>query len=110
MSTSPTSAVEVASYLDAEALVGAAAATGADAVHPGYGFLAESPEFAEAVAAAGLVFVGPPPSALRAAGDKIEARRLAEAVGLPVTPATRASTWTTRRSRRRRAGSGSRCW
>ena len=79
-------AVEVASYLDAEALVGAAAEAGADAVHPGYGFLAESPEFAEAVAAAKLVFVGPPPSALRAAGDKIEARRLAEAVGIPVTP------------------------
>jgi acetyl/propionyl-CoA carboxylase alpha subunit len=79
-------AVEVASYLDADALVGAATAAGADAVHPGYGFLAESPEFAEAVAAAGLVFVGPPPAALRAAGDKIEARRLAEAVGIPVTP------------------------
>ena len=79
-------AVEVAGYLDGEALVAAAVATGADAVHPGYGFLAESPEFAEAVAAAGLVFVGPPPSALRAAGDKIEARRLAEAVGIPVTP------------------------
>ncbi|MGH3138869.1 MAG: biotin carboxylase N-terminal domain-containing protein, partial [Gaiellales bacterium] len=79
-------AVEVAGYLNGEALVAAAAATGADAVHPGYGFLAESPEFAEAVAAAGLVFVGPPPSALRAAGDKIEARRLAEAVGIPVTP------------------------
>ncbi|HEX2377279.1 MAG TPA: biotin carboxylase N-terminal domain-containing protein [Gaiellales bacterium] len=79
-------AVEVASYLDADALVDAATASGADAVHPGYGFLAESPEFAEAVAAAKLVFVGPPPSALRAAGDKIEARRLAEAVGIPVTP------------------------
>jgi acetyl/propionyl-CoA carboxylase alpha subunit len=79
-------AVEVASYLDAEALVGAASAAGAAAVHPGYGFLAESPEFAEAVAAAKLVFIGPPPSALRAAGDKIEARRLAEAVGIPVTP------------------------
>src|SRR6185312_2703613 len=79
-------AVEVASYLDAEELVAAAAEADADAVHPGYGFLAESPEFAEAVAAAKLVFVGPPPSALRAAGDKIEARRLAEAVGIPVTP------------------------
>ena len=79
-------AVEVAGYLDAEALVAAATAAGADAVHPGYGFLAESPEFAEAVAKAGLVFVGPPPSALRAAGDKIEARRLAEAAGIPVTP------------------------
>jgi acetyl/propionyl-CoA carboxylase alpha subunit len=79
-------AVEVASYLDAEALVAAATAAGADAVHPGYGFLAESPEFAAAVAVEDLVFVGPPPTALRAAGDKIEARRLAEAVGIPVTP------------------------
>ena len=79
-------AVEVAGYLDAEALVAAATAAGADAVHPGYGFLAESPEFAEAVAKARLVFVGPPPAALRAAGDKIEARRLAEAAGIPVTP------------------------
>jgi len=84
--TAADEAVEVASYLDAAALVGAATAAGADAVHPGYGFLAESPELAEAVAAAKLVFVGPPPSALRAAGDKIEARRLAEAVGIPVTP------------------------
>ncbi len=79
-------AVEVAGYLDAGALVAAATAAGADAVHPGYGFLAESPEFAEAVARARLVFVGPPPAALRAAGDKIEARRLAEAAGIPVTP------------------------
>ena len=79
-------AVEVAGYLDAKALVAAATAAGADAVHPGYGFLAESPEFAEAVAKAGLVFVGPPPAALRSAGDKIEARRLAEAAGIPVTP------------------------
>ena len=79
-------AVEVAGYLDADALVAAATAAGADAVHPGYGFLAESPEFAEAVARARLVFVGPPPAALRAAGDKIEARRLAEAAGIPVTP------------------------
>jgi len=74
------------SYLNIPAIVSAATITGADAIHPGYGFLAESPEFAEAVAAAGLVFVGPPPAALRAAGDKIEARRLAEAVGIPVTP------------------------
>jgi acetyl/propionyl-CoA carboxylase alpha subunit len=79
-------AVEVGSYLDADGLVAAALDAGADAVHPGYGFLAESPEFAAAVAVAGLVFVGPPPGALRAVGDKIEARRLAEAVGIPVTP------------------------
>src|SRR5918996_833987 len=70
-------AVPVAGYLSAEALVRAAQETGADAVHPGYGFLAENGEFAEAVGAAGLVFVGPPPEAIRAAGDKLEAKRLA---------------------------------
>ena len=64
--------VEVASYLDPAELVRAAHEAGADAVHPGYGFLAERPDFAEAVTASGLVFVGPNPAALRAAGDKLE--------------------------------------
>ena len=75
---------EVPSYLDAAAIV--AAAAGCDAVHPGYGYLAENPEFAEAVLRSGLVWVGPPPAAMRALGDKIEARRLAEAAGVPVVP------------------------
>ena len=75
---------EVDSYLDADALV--AAAEGCDAVHPGYGYLAENADFAEAVARAGLRWIGPPPSAMRALGDKIEARRLAEAAGVPVMP------------------------
>jgi 3-methylcrotonyl-CoA carboxylase alpha subunit len=75
---------EVPSYLDAAALV--AAAAGCDAVHPGYGYLAENAEFAEAVLRAGLGWVGPPPAAMRALGDKIEARRLAEAAGVPVVP------------------------
>ena len=75
---------EVTSYLDRDAIV--AAAAGGDAVHPGYGFLAEDPELAAAVERAGVVWVGPPPAAMRTLGDKIEARRLAEAAGLPVAP------------------------
>ena len=78
--------VAVASYLDAADLVRAARETGADAVHPGYGFLAENPEFAAAVAEAGLVWVGPPAEALRAGGDKLEAKRIAAEAGVPVVP------------------------
>src|SRR3989442_3410817 len=79
--------VEVASYLDPAEHVRAARHSGADAIHPGYGFLAERPDFAEAVEAAELVFVGPPPAALRAAGDKLEAQRIARAAGVPVVEA-----------------------
>src|SRR5918999_445091 len=68
-------------YLNAEAILAAAHRSGADAIHPGYGFLSESARFAEAVAAAGLVWVGPPPPALRALGDKLQARRLASEAG-----------------------------
>jgi acetyl/propionyl-CoA carboxylase alpha subunit len=78
--------VQVSSYLDAGEHVRAAHETGADAVHPGYGFLAENAGFAEAVVAAGLTWVGPPPSALRAGGDKLEAKRLAREAGVPVVP------------------------
>jgi acetyl/propionyl-CoA carboxylase alpha subunit len=78
--------VEIAGYLASEEHVRAARETGADAIHPGYGFLAENPDFAQAVEAAGLVFVGPTPDALRAGGDKLEAKRIAEGAGVPVLP------------------------
>jgi acetyl-CoA/propionyl-CoA carboxylase, biotin carboxylase, biotin carboxyl carrier protein len=79
-------AVEIASYLDAGEIVRAAAESGADAVHPGYGFLAESASFAEAVVAAGLTWVGPPAAALRLGGDKLQAKRIAAAAGVPTLP------------------------
>ena len=77
---------EIGSYLDAAAIVRAALEAGADAVHPGYGFLAESAGFAEAVASAGLIWIGPPAHALRRGGDKLEAKRIAAEAGVP-TPA-----------------------
>jgi len=70
--------------LDADAVVRAAVASGADALHPGFGFLAESADFAAAVEAAGLTWVGPPPAAIRSVGDKAAARRIAGRVGVPV--------------------------
>jgi acetyl/propionyl-CoA carboxylase alpha subunit len=78
--------VEISSYLDASEHIRAAQESGADAIHPGYGFLAESPDFAGAVEAAGLVWVGPPAEALRAGGDKLEAKRIAREAGVPVVP------------------------
>ena len=76
--------VAIASYLDAAEHVRAAREVGADAIHPGYGFLAESADFAEAVDAAGLLWIGPPAMALRLGGDKLAAKRAAIAAGVPV--------------------------
>src|SRR5215468_8399923 len=77
------------SYLDAAALIGAARKTGAAAVHPGYGFLAENADFARRVIEAGLTWVGPGPGAIEQMGDKIQARNLMEQAGVPVSPGTR---------------------
>jgi acetyl/propionyl-CoA carboxylase alpha subunit len=77
-------------YLDIEQLVRVAREHGADAIHPGYGFLSENPAFAEACAKNGLTFIGPPASSMRAMGDKVEARRRMVAAGVPVVPGTAA--------------------
>ena len=74
----------LASYLDIEAIIAAAKEVGADAVHPGYGFLAENPIFAERLAAEGITFIGPSPEALRILGDKITAREAMSRAGLPI--------------------------
>jgi len=74
------------SYLVGERIIAAAQATGAQAVHPGYGFLSENEDFAEACAAAGLVFIGPPASAIRAMGSKSAAKALMAKAGVPLTP------------------------
>ncbi len=74
------------SYLKAELILAAAKATGADAIHPGYGFLSERESFALACAEAGVAFIGPPPHAIAAMGDKIESKKLAKAAGVNVVP------------------------
>ncbi len=74
------------SYLNISSILSAAEITGAEAIHPGYGFLAESPEFAEVCAACGVIFIGPSAEVIRAMGDKCEARRRMAAAGVPVLP------------------------
>ena len=75
-------------YLDVAKLLDVAARSGADAVHPGYGFLAENADFAAAVLDAGLIWIGPPPAAITALGDKVQARHIAQKVGAPLVPGT----------------------
>jgi acetyl-CoA/propionyl-CoA carboxylase, biotin carboxylase, biotin carboxyl carrier protein len=75
-------------YLDIAKILSIARRSGADAIHPGYGFLAENASFAEAVIAAGLIWIGPPPAAIQALGDKVQARHIAQKVGAPLVPGT----------------------
>ena len=75
-------------YLDGEAIIATALATGADAIHPGYGFLAENAGFAAAVEAAGLVWVGPTPDVISSMGDKLAAKEAAVAAGVPTLPSS----------------------
>ena len=78
----------VAAYLAVDKIIEVALETGTDAIHPGYGFLSESPEFAEACAAEGIAFIGPRPDTLRRLGDKVSARAIAAGAGVPTVPAT----------------------
>jgi acetyl/propionyl-CoA carboxylase alpha subunit/acetyl-CoA carboxylase carboxyltransferase component len=81
-----------AAYLDVDAMVGAALATGCDAIHPGYGFLSENAALARACASAGITFIGPSPETLERFGDKAEARRLAREAGVPLAAGTEGAT------------------
>src|SRR6195952_5407022 len=81
-------ATSAATYLVIEKLLSVARRAGADAVHPGYGFLAERSDFAQAVLAAGLIWIGPSPDAIEQLGDKVSARHIAEKVGAPLAPGT----------------------
>ncbi len=74
------------SYLNGEKIINAALAVSADAIHPGWGFLAENHKFAQDVIDAGLTWVGPPPKVIEAMGDKIESKKIATSIGIPVVP------------------------
>jgi len=73
-------------YLDIDRMIWAARKSGADAIHPGYGFLAENPDFSSACEKADITFIGPPPDVIHNLGDKIIARKIMEKAGIPVTP------------------------
>ncbi|MFQ6705936.1 acetyl-CoA carboxylase biotin carboxylase subunit, partial [Bordetella pertussis] len=75
-----------ASYLNIAALIAAAREHGCDAIHPGYGFLSENEDFAQACIDAGIVFIGPDPGAIRMMGDKAQARKIAKEAGVPIVP------------------------
>ena len=78
----------IAAYLDYQRIIDIAVKAKVDAIHPGYGFLSENPDFAEACAAAGIIFIGPSPDTMRRLGDKVSARHIAEEARVPVVPAT----------------------
>ena len=78
----------IAAYLDIDDILRVARQAGVDAIHPGYGFLSENPDFAEACAKAGILFIGPRPEVMRTLGNKVSARAVAEQAGVPVMPAT----------------------
>ena len=90
----------IESYLNVPAIITAAEVTGADAIHPGYGFLSESGYLAEAAEACGITFIGPPPAVLRLIGDKSQARRAMRRAGLPILPGTEEPPETLERARR----------
>jgi acetyl-CoA carboxylase biotin carboxylase subunit len=94
------------SYLNVDALLAAARRAGADAVHPGYGFLAENAAFASAVQSAGLTWIGPPPEAIATMGDKLAARATVERVGVPVVPGAEAAAGDVHEAARRAATLG----
>jgi acetyl-CoA carboxylase biotin carboxylase subunit len=97
------------SYLNVAAIISAAEITGADAIHPGYGFLSENARFAEIVEAHGLIWIGPKPEHIRTMGDKVEAKRTAGALGLPLVPGSTARFRKSKTPSDRRGKSAIRC-
>ena len=100
-------ALEISSYLDAKEIVRVATENGADAVHPGYGFLSENPSLAEECAAAGIIFIGPQAGTIRTMGDKLESKRVMQKAGVPVVPTLE---WRSPSQRISAAGQSGRRW
>ena len=98
-----------ASYLDIDAILAAARQAGADAIHPGYGFLSENANFVKRCEAAGLIFVGPSAKAVEQMGSKIESKRIAEAAGVPTVPGYHGDDQGEPGSRAKQGGSASPC-